>query len=50
LPPAVAHVVLSHTPRTNVEPASIEAEIVRGADEVAAGAIRRQVVDDRRDA
>lgn len=49
LPPAVAHVVLSHTPRTNVDPASIEAEIVRRADEVAADAIRRQAVDGRPD-
>lgn len=45
LPPAVAHVVLSHTPRTNVEPASIEAELVRRADAVAAAAIRRQAAD-----
>lgn len=46
LPTAVAHVVLSHTPRTSVEPETLEAEIVRRADEVAAAAIRRGATDD----
>lgn len=50
LPVEIAHVVLSHTSRTNVEPATLEAAIVRRADEVAAAAIRADAVDDLRDA
>ena len=50
LPTEVAHIVLSHTSRTAVEPATIEAEIVRRADEVAAAAIRGEAVSDRREA
>ncbi|MFC7154012.1 HD domain-containing protein [Halomarina halobia] len=50
LPVEVAHVVLSHTRRTAVEPATLEAEIVRRADEVAASALRLRAVDDLRDA
>lgn len=48
LPVELAHVVLSHTSRTTVEPATIEAEIVRRADEVAAAAIRSRATDDLR--
>lgn len=50
LPVDIAHIVLSHTSRTNVEPATIEAEIVRRADEVAAASIRSSAVDDLREA
>lgn len=42
LPIEIAHIVLSHTDRTTVDPATIEAEIVRRADEAAASAIRAQ--------
>ncbi|MFC7046814.1 HD domain-containing protein [Halobacteriaceae archaeon GCM10025711] len=42
LPVEVVHVVLSHTHRTNVEPVTLEAAVVRRADEVAAAAIRAQ--------
>ncbi|MFC7136501.1 HD domain-containing protein [Halobaculum litoreum] len=48
LPVEVSHVVLSHTSRTAVEPATPEAAIVRRADEVAAAAIRWGGVDDLR--
>jgi len=48
LPVELAHVVLSHTGRTTVEPATLEAEIVRRADEVAAAAIRSRATDDLR--
>ena len=40
LPPAVLHIVLSHTDRTAVDPATLEAVLVRRADEVAGAAIR----------
>lgn len=50
LPTEIAHIVLSHTQRTNVEPATLEAEIVRRADEAAAAAIRMEAVSDLRDA
>ncbi len=50
LPVELGHVVLSHTSRTTVEPATLEAEIVRRADEAAAAAIRATAVDDLRDA
>lgn len=50
LPVELCHVVLSHTSRTSVEPATLEAEIVRRADEVAASAIRMRALDDLRDA
>lgn len=50
LPVDIAHIVLSHSSRTNVEPATIEAEIVRRADEVAAASIRSGAVEDLRDA
>jgi len=48
LPVELAHIVLSHTPRTTVEPATLEAELVRRADEAAAAAIRSGAVDDLR--
>ncbi|MFC7175823.1 HD domain-containing protein [Halosegnis marinus] len=50
LPVEYAHIVLSHTSRTRVEPAFLEAELIRRADEVAAAAIRLTAVDDLRDA
>jgi len=50
LPAECAHVVLSHSGRTNVEPAFLEAELVRRADEAAANAIRAAYVPDLRDA
>lgn len=50
LPVEVAHVLLAHTRRTNVEPATLEAEIVRRADEVAASAIRLGALEDLREA
>jgi hypothetical protein len=50
LPVELGHVVLSHTPRTAVEPATLEAELVRRADEVAASAIRLRVLSDLREA
>lgn len=50
LPVALSHVVLSHSSRTAVEPATLEAEVVRRADEVAASAIRSRALDDLRDA
>jgi putative nucleotidyltransferase with HDIG domain len=46
LPVELAHVVLSHTSRTTVEPAFLEAALVRRADEVAATAIQAGAVDD----
>ncbi len=48
LPVEMAHVVLSHTSRTAVEPATLEAELVRRADEVASAAIRARAADDLR--
>ena len=50
LPVTVQHIVLSHSGRTSVEPATLEAEIVRRADEVAASAIRLESLDDLRNA
>jgi len=50
LPVELAHVVLSHTRRTAVKPATLEAEIVRRADEAAAAAIRATAVEDLREA
>ncbi|MFW5973961.1 MAG: HD domain-containing protein [Natrialbaceae archaeon] len=49
LPATVSHVVLSHTRRTAVEPATLEAAIVRRADEIAADAIRARALDDLRE-
>ncbi len=48
LSPEYVHIVLSHTPRTQVEPAFLEAEIIRRADELTATAIISTVVDDLR--
>lgn len=50
LPVELSHVVLSHTGRTSVEPATLEAEVVKRADEVAAAAIRSRALTDLRDA
>ena len=50
LPVELSHIVLSHTHRTTVEPATLEAEIIRRADEVAAAAIRVPAVGDLREA
>ena len=50
LPVELQHVVLSHTSRAAVDPATLEAELVRRADEVAASAIRLRVLSDLRDA
>ncbi|WP_256295686.1 HD domain-containing protein [Haloarchaeobius salinus] len=48
LPVELAHVALSHTHRTTVEPATLEATIVAHADAVAAAAIRSRATDDLR--
>lgn len=48
LPVELAHIVLSHTSRTTVEPATLEAVLVKRADEAAAAAIRSQATDDLR--
>lgn len=50
LPVALSHIVLSHTGRTSVDPATLEAEVVKRADEVAAAAIRSRALADLRDA
>jgi hypothetical protein len=50
LPVEIQHVVLSHTVATDVEPATLEADIVRQADAATASAIRARVYDDLRDA
>jgi hypothetical protein len=50
LPAELAHVVLSHSHRTTVEPAFVEADLVRRADAAAASAIRAAYVEDLRDA
>jgi hypothetical protein len=49
LPVELAHVVLSHTSRTSVEPATLEAVLVRRADEVASAAIRDRALADHRE-
>lgn len=49
LPVEMAHIVLSHTSRTSVEPATLEAELVRRADEAAAASLRSSAVDDLRE-
>lgn len=48
LHPEFAHIILSHTNRTEVEPATIEAEVIKRADEIAASAIRWQATEDLR--
>ena len=50
LPAEVQHVVLAHSPRSAVEPATMEAEIVTRVDRAAAAAIRSRAFDDLRDA
>ena len=50
LGPEYSNIILSHTNRTNVEPATIEAALVKRADEVAAAAIRWQATEDLRTA
>lgn len=50
LPVVVSHIVLTHTRRTNVEPATLEAAVLKRADEVAAAAIRSRALADLRDA
>lgn len=48
LPVELSHVVLSHSHRTAVEPATLEAVLVARADAVAAAAIRSRALDDLR--
>lgn len=50
LPVEVQHAVAAHSPNTAIAPATIEAEIVCRADEVAASAIKLRGVDDLREA
>jgi HD superfamily phosphodiesterase len=50
LPVDVQHVLAAHSRNTAIEPATIEAEIVCRADEVAASAIKLRGVDDLREA
>lgn len=50
LPVEVQHAVAAHSPNTAVEPATIEAEILLRADQVAASAIAARGVADLRDA
>jgi putative nucleotidyltransferase with HDIG domain len=50
LPVEVEHMVLSHTVLTNVEPAFIEAELLRDADLAIANAVRSRSIDDLRNA
>ncbi len=49
LPIEMLHIVLSHSHRTAVEPATLEAEIVRRADEVAVAGIRTAELEDLRE-
>jgi putative nucleotidyltransferase with HDIG domain len=49
LPTEVLNVVLSHSSRTSVEPSTLEATIVKRADEVAAAAIRAEAAPDPRE-
>jgi 23S rRNA maturation-related 3'-5' exoribonuclease YhaM len=48
LPTELSHIILSHSPRTAVEPATIEAALLGLADEAAATGIRAGAVDDLR--
>lgn len=50
LPVEVQHALAAHSPNTAVAPATIEAEILLRADQVAASAIKLGGVDDLRDA
>lgn len=49
LPVEYTHIVLSHTSLTTVEPAFLEAGLIKRADEIAATAIISSAVDDLRD-
>jgi hypothetical protein len=46
LPVEIAHIVLSHSAQTTLEPATLEAELVRQADEAAAASVRAGAHDD----
>jgi hypothetical protein len=48
LPIEIQHIVLSHTDVTVVEPATLEADIVKRADAATASAIRSRAYDDLR--
>lgn len=50
LPIEIQHIVLSHTPATAVDPATLEADIIMRADRATASAIRSRAFDDLRDA
>jgi hypothetical protein len=50
LPVEIAHVILSHTSATTVEPATLEAAVVMQADGATASAIRSRAYEDLRDA
>jgi putative nucleotidyltransferase with HDIG domain len=50
LPPEITHVTLAHTGLTDVEPVTMEAEIIRRADQTVASSIRAGVFDDLREA
>lgn len=45
LPVELAHIVLSHTNQTAVEPATIEAELVKRADEIVLATVRSHAPD-----
>ncbi|MEF8819358.1 MAG: HD domain-containing protein [Haloferacaceae archaeon] len=47
LPPEVLHVILAHSRRTAVEPETLEAQVVTGADRVAAASIRARATESR---
>lgn len=49
LPVEVAHIVLSHTHRTSVDPATLEAAIICQIDDVSAAAIRSRATSDLRE-
>jgi HD superfamily phosphodiesterase len=49
LPIEIQHIVLSHTDVTVVEPATLEADIVKRADAATASAIRSRAYDDLRE-
>jgi len=49
LPAEIQHVVLAHSHRTAVEPATLEAELITRVDQVAAAAIRLRSLSDLRD-
>lgn len=49
LPVELSHMILSHSPRTAVEPATLEAEILCRADQIATASIRAPAVEDLRE-